>query len=287
MRSTSWARMASMPDGLEVGDGGAQAHGLGDGRRARPRTSGAGTWAVKPVGADVEDHAAPAEERRHLLEQLAPAPTAPRCRWGRASCGPRRPGSRRRARPTSIGRWGTDWAPSASTSGAGGVGRLGDLGEGGDGAEHVGHGRARRRASPRRGAGRGRTGRAGSRRRRQIHRSSTPRSSASISHGTMLAWCSISVSSTTSPARQVGPAPGGGDQVERLGGVLGEDHLVLGVGGADEAAHRDPGRLVEAVGLLGDGVDAAVHVGVGRLVVVRPWPRAPRGAAAAVAAESR
>ena len=46
----------------------------------------------------------------------------------------------------------------------------------------------------------------------------------------MLAWCSISVSTTASPAREVGAAPGVGDQVERLGGVLGEDDLAAGIG---------------------------------------------------------
>ena len=39
-------------------------------------------------------------------------------------------------------------------------------------------------------------------------------------------------------------------------------------GGADEAGQRRPARLEQAGGLLGDGVHAPVHVGVGRLVVV-------------------
>ena len=68
---------------------------------------------------------------------------------------------------------------------------------------------------------------------------------------------------------QVGPAPGLGHQVERLGGVLGEDHLAGGFGRAEEAPRHDPGPLVEGGGLLGGGVDAAVHVGVRRLVVAR------------------
>ena len=67
---------------------------------------------------------------------------------------------------------------------------------------------------------------------------------------------------------QVGPTPGGGHQVHRLGGVLGEDDLLGRVRCSDEPADGDAGRLVAAVGLLGDGVDAAVDVGVGRLVVV-------------------
>ena len=68
---------------------------------------------------------------------------------------------------------------------------------------------------------------------------------------------------------QVGPAPGLGDQVERLGRVLGEDHLVRRVGRADEAPGHQAGPLVQGGGLLGGGVDAAVHVGVRRLVVAR------------------
>ncbi len=67
---------------------------------------------------------------------------------------------------------------------------------------------------------------------------------------------------------QVGAAPGLGHQVERLRRVLGEDHLVRRVRRADEASGRHAGPLVQGGGLLGGGVDAAVHVGVRRLVVV-------------------
>ena len=68
---------------------------------------------------------------------------------------------------------------------------------------------------------------------------------------------------------QVRTAPRLGDQVERLGRVLGEDHLVRRVRGVDEAPGHHAGPLVQGGGLLGGGVDAAVHVGVGRLVVAR------------------
>ena len=88
------------------------------------------------------------------------------------------------------------------------------------------------------------------------------RSSASMCHGTMLAWCSSSVSTTGVAGAQVGPSPGLGDQVERLGGVLGEHDLALGAG-ADEAGDLGPGALERRGGLLGDGVHAAVDVGVG------------------------
>ena len=66
---------------------------------------------------------------------------------------------------------------------------------------------------------------------------------------------------------QVGPAPRVGHQVQRLGRVLGEDDLAGRFGRADEAAGHHPGPLVERGRLLGRGVDATVHVGVGRLVV--------------------
>ncbi len=66
---------------------------------------------------------------------------------------------------------------------------------------------------------------------------------------------------------EIRPGPGGSDQVDGLRGVLGEDHLVLGVGRADQPSYRHPGRFVEAVRFLGDRVDPTVHVGVGGLVV--------------------
>ena len=69
-------------------------------------------------------------------------------------------------------------------------------------------------------------------------------------------------------AGQVGAAPAVGDQVERLGRVLREDDLALGVRGADEPPDRPAGPLVERGGALGGRVDAPVHVGVGGLVVV-------------------
>ena len=57
------------------------------------------------------------------------------------------------------------------------------------------------------------------------------------------------------------------DQVERLGGVLGEDDLAPGHRRADEAADLGPGLGEQPVGLLGDGVEAAMDVGIARLVV--------------------
>ena len=71
-----------------------------------------------------------------------------------------------------------------------------------------------------------------------MKRTSTPVASRSWNHGTMFAWCSISVTRTTSPAAQVGGAPGAREEVERLGRVLGEDDLAGAAGRADEARHR-------------------------------------------------
>ena len=170
------------------------------------------------------------------------------------------------SRPTSVGRWGTDWAPSASTSAP-----------------------ARWAASAMRAKGvivpstfdmvvqatsftpsRRRSRSERSRRYSSsmpIQRSSMPRSSASISHGTMLAWCSMSVSSTTSPRPRFARPHVAATRLIASVAFLVKITSCSGSGGADEPADRDAGRVVEAVRLLGDGVDAAVHVGVGGLVV--------------------
>ncbi len=58
-----------------------------------------------------------------------------------------------------------------------------------------------------------------------------------------------------------------GDEVQRLGGVLGEDDLVA-PGCADERRDLVAGGLIQRGGLLGEYVDAAVDVGVVQLVVV-------------------
>src|SRR5579883_2352082 len=82
------------------------------------------------------------------------------------------------------------------------------------------------------------------------------------------------------PWAEVGPAPAARHQVERLGDVLGEQHL-LGRWRPDEAGHLGPRPLEEGVRLLGYGVDAPVDVGMGGLVVVvhgvQHGPRPLRG----------
>ena len=65
---------------------------------------------------------------------------------------------------------------------------------------------------------------------------------------------------------EVGSAPRLGDEVERLGGVLGE-HDLAGVRRPDEPGDLGAGALEGGGGLLGDEVGAAVHVGVRLLVV--------------------
>ena len=65
----------------------------------------------------------------------------------------------------------------------------------------------------------------------------------------------------------VGPAEHVGHEVERLGGVLGEDHLVA-ARRVDERGDLVAGALVQRRGLLGEHVHAAVDVGVVLLVVL-------------------
>ena len=59
-----------------------------------------------------------------------------------------------------------------------------------------------------------------------------------------------------------------GHEVQRLGGVLGEDDLTVRYRCADEPADLVPGLGEQSVGLLGDRVEAAMDVRVARLVVV-------------------
>ena len=58
-------------------------------------------------------------------------------------------------------------------------------------------------------------------------------------HGTMFEWCSIQVTSTSSPGAERAAAPRLRDEVDALGAALGEDDLAL-VGGVDE--RRAPSR---------------------------------------------
>ena len=94
---------------------------------------------------------------------------------------------------------------------------------------------------------------------RRNQRSVAPVRSQSSCHGTMFEWCSISeiTISSPGPSRNRGSASGRSEafekrvrhQVDRLGGVLGEHHLV-GAGRADERGDLRPGALVR-LGRLG------------------------------------
>ena len=75
---------------------------------------------------------------------------------------------------------------------------------------------------------------------------------------------------------EVGPGPRVGDEIDRLGDVLGEHDATLR-GRVDETGDRPAGGLVGLRGLGRDRVHAAVHVGVGGLLEAahgvehRPW----------------
>src|SRR4029453_3603702 len=74
--------------------------------------------------------------------------------------------------------------------------------------------------------------------------------------------------------RLEGPPDGLRHQVDALGGAPGEDDL-LAARRPDEGAHRVAGRLVALGGLLAQGVQGAVHVGVAPLGVVLHPPDYP------------
>ena len=94
-----------------------------------------------------------------------------------------------------------------------------------------------------------------------------PVASAAICQGTMLAWCSISVTRISSPGCSRGRQKAGGDEIDRLGGVAGE-HDLAPVGGVDEPLHLAPGGIVRGGRALAEIVDAAMDVGVVVLVEV-------------------
>ena len=79
--------------------------------------------------------------------------------------------------------------------------------------------------------------------------------------GTMLEWCSMIESTISSPAFDAFAPEGIGDEVDRLGGVAGEDDL-LGAAGVEEAAHLLARVLVGLGRGIGEIVQAAMDVGV-------------------------
>ena len=97
-----------------------------------------------------------------------------------------------------------------------------------------------------------------------IQRSSTPRSGARMCHGTMLAWCSISVSTITSPSWRLARA-----QLYATRLIASVTFLVNTISLVSPPSRRATlarGTFVGVRGLLGDRVHAAVHVRV-RLAV--------------------
>ena len=96
-----------------------------------------------------------------------------------------------------------------------------------------------------------------------------PSSSERIIHGTMLAWCSISVRSTASPARRLARPQEWATRLSDSVVFLVKTISRAGSGAPTNRPATTPRPLVERGGLLGGGVDAAVHVGVRRLVVAR------------------
>ena len=213
---------------------------------------------------------------------------ARRCRSGRAPCGRSRRRSRRRSRARSTGSCGTACAPSISDHRAGGACAPRDLGHRVDRAEHVRDvsdgdelhaplGEHRVELVERQLAVVG--DRAGSAAR-------APVSSQSSCQGTMFEWCSISVMSTSSPGPTFVAAPRVGDQVDRLGGVAGEDRARrVPAHERRDARSRAPSNA--SVGLARQLVDAAVDRRVGRRGRSGPSPRSPARGFCAVAAESR
>ena len=138
---------------------------------------------------------------------------------------------------TENGMCGTDWQASSTTSAPTALARADD------GRHRVDRAQDVALVNERDDLGavvdhacRGRRGRGGRRRSGASHASSAPVRRASSCHGTRLAWCSISVTTIRSPGptrnrSASGPAVaciahGVRDQVDRLGGVLGEHDLV-------------------------------------------------------------
>ena len=99
-----------------------------------------------------------------------------------------------------------------------------------------------------------------------IQRSSKPFSAAMMCQGTMLAWCSISVITTASPGPRLAPPH---DRATRF--IASVTFFVNTISSADGAftnrAIRRSGRLHGLGGLGRDLVGAPVHVGIDRLVV--------------------
>src|SRR5205814_9611298 len=150
--------------------------------------------------------------------------------------------------------------------GAGGVGRLGQRGDVVDRAQHVGHGRDPEQLGPVEEAGEvgevevpvGREG--------DPAQLDAPLGGQHVPGHDVGVVLHVGEDDDVAGAER-GAAPGVGHQVGGLGRAPGEDDLP-GRGGVDEPGGLGPGRLVGGGGLLGQGVHAAVDVGIVLLVVL-------------------
>ena len=225
-----------MPSPSRYEHGGVEADRLGD----RWRTgfeSGRSIGRGVAVGSDVGDHPAAAEERRHRIQDVLAGPKDTDA--GRTEhlvtgedeevdveCHDVGRGVRDRLRAVDGDQGAV--AVSDRREFANRVDRAQDVRHAGDREQlHAPH----QLVDPARG-------RVGSRRSTGMKRTSMPVCSRNWNHGTMLAWCSISLTRTTSPALEVLRTPGLGQEVEGLGRVLGEDDLAGAAGSVDESGHR-------------------------------------------------
>jgi hypothetical protein len=245
-------------DAVEVVDGGVEADGLDDRRGAglEPGRRGVGREAVEVDG---EDHPAAAQERGHGLEQLGPGPQHADAAGADHLVAAE--GGEVGAHGHHVGgQVGDVLAGVDAHEGAGGVGGVGDLPHRGEGAEDVRHGGEADELGPVEqpvevgevehvvGADRDPP-------------DLEPLLLLELEPGDDVRVVLHLREQDGVAGTEVGPAPRPGHQVQPLGGVLGEDDLG-GARGADEAGHRGPGLLVAGRGPLGEGVDAAVDVGV-------------------------
>ncbi len=86
--------------------------------------------------------------------------------------------------------------------------------------------------------------------------------------GTMLEWCSMIEMMISSPALMLRLAPGRRHEVDRLGGVAGEDDL-FGARGVEEFCDLGAAAFIGFGGGVGEVMQPAMHVGVFALVGFR------------------
>ena len=251
------------PQALQVADRCAEADDLGDRRGSRlelPRQ----LVGHEPVTGHVEDHLAPAQERRHGLQQFSTGPQHPH---------PGRPAHLVAAEGQEVGaqfdhvggQVGDRLAGVDQAERAHGVRGVGQLAHRGDGPQHVGHRRHPDQFHPVE-----QTVQAGEVEPPVVGEGDPTQLDAPLGRQ-LVPGHDVGVvfqfgDQHHVPVGQVVPTPRVGHQVDGFGGVLGEQHLPLRRG-TDETLDGPPGVLHGRGGPLGDVVGAAVHVGVDLLVV--------------------